>query len=132
MQISSSYALPSMYSQDQSIQNQQPKEIQSKDVSIEEKQQVQNQETVIELGLPRQTYGLSVIEKMSDDEYQAFLRATAEMSESEKILAAQSLYRLNDLKNQANYNPYRSAQNDRDFQKIFHNAYQSILQTKNV
>lgn len=42
----------------------------------------------------RQTYGLLVLELMSDPEYQAFQRATAGMSESDKIIAAQSLYSL--------------------------------------
>ena len=42
----------------------------------------------------RITYGLKVIELMSDQEYQAFLWATQDLSESEKILMAQSLYRF--------------------------------------
>ncbi|WP_295698936.1 hypothetical protein [Helicobacter mastomyrinus] len=42
----------------------------------------------------RITYGLKVIELMSDAEYQAFLWATQDLSESEKILMAQSLYRF--------------------------------------
>ncbi|MCE3038771.1 hypothetical protein [Helicobacter anatolicus] len=42
----------------------------------------------------RQTYGLLVLELMSDPEYKAFERATAGMSEGEKIVAAQSLYSL--------------------------------------
>lgn len=42
----------------------------------------------------RITYGLKVIELMSDTEYQAFLWATQDLSESEKILMAQSLYRF--------------------------------------
>lgn len=42
----------------------------------------------------RITYGLKVIELMSDKEYQAFLWATQDLSESEKILMAQSLYRF--------------------------------------
>ncbi|WP_120955901.1 hypothetical protein [Helicobacter mehlei] len=45
-------------------------------------------------GLKRETYGFLVLELMSDNEYQAFLRATAGMNENEKRLAAQSLYSL--------------------------------------
>lgn len=42
----------------------------------------------------RITYGLKVIELMSDEEYRAFLWATEGMSETEKMLLAQSLYRF--------------------------------------
>ncbi|WP_104732043.1 hypothetical protein [Helicobacter salomonis] len=45
-------------------------------------------------GLKRETYGFLVLELMSDNEYSAFLRATAGMNENEKRLAAQSLYSL--------------------------------------
>lgn len=45
-------------------------------------------------GENRITYGLKVLELMSDEEYQAFLWATQDLSESEKILLAQSLYRF--------------------------------------
>ncbi|BCZ16844.1 hypothetical protein NHP190003_01260 [Helicobacter sp. NHP19-003] len=45
-------------------------------------------------GLKRETYGFLVLELMSDNEYDAFLRATAGMNENEKRLAAQSLYSL--------------------------------------
>lgn len=131
MQITSSYTtMPSLYSD---IQEQYLKEVDRMHKPlIEEKKQSYIKEDPIELSLPRQTYGLSVIEKMSDDEYLAFVRATAEMNESDKILAAQSLYRLNELKNQNTHNPYRSIQNDRDFLKVFHNAHQAILQSKNT
>ena len=134
MQITSSFTpMPSFYSKEQDIQGQYIKEADMADrSSVEEKKPPYEKENPIELSLPRQTYGLSVIEKMSNDEYQAFVRATAEMNESEKILAAQSLYRLNELKNQNTHNPYRSVQNDRDFLKVFHNAHQAILQSKNV
>ncbi|EJC12044.1 hypothetical protein HPHPP25_1687 [Helicobacter pylori Hp P-25] len=40
-----------------------------------------------------------VLELMSDREYEAFLRATAGMDESQKRLAAQSLYSLTDFYN---------------------------------
>jgi len=40
----------------------------------------------------RETYGLDTIERMTDQEYAAFQRATASMSPSEKIQAAQSLH----------------------------------------
>ncbi|MGX2984567.1 hypothetical protein ACWIWK_03690 [Helicobacter sp. 23-1048] len=45
----------------------------------------------------RITYGLALIEQMSDNEYRAFLRATEGLSDSEKITMAQSLYRFTDL-----------------------------------
>lgn len=40
----------------------------------------------------RETYGLSTLEQMTDEEYAAFARATAKMSPNEKIQAAQSLH----------------------------------------
>jgi len=40
----------------------------------------------------RETYGLETIRRMSDEEYAAFTRATANMSPNEKIQAAQSLH----------------------------------------
>ena len=45
----------------------------------------------------RNTYGLAILELMSDQEYQAWLRATAGMTETEKLLAAQKLYPLADI-----------------------------------
>ena len=45
----------------------------------------------------RQTYGLMILEMMSDTEYATFQRATAGMSEGEKIMAAQSLYSLTEF-----------------------------------
>lgn len=133
MQITSLSNTPLYYSKEPDIQNQYLKEADMADkVSVKESKQPYEKEENFELSLPRQTYGLSVIEKMSNDEYQAFVRATAEMSESEKILAAQSLYRLNELKSQNVHNPYRSIQSDRDFLKVFHNAHQAILQSKNI
>lgn len=45
----------------------------------------------------RQTYGLAILELMSDQEYQAWMRATAGMTEMEKILAVQKLYPLADI-----------------------------------
>lgn len=45
----------------------------------------------------RQTYGLSILELMSEQEYQAWLRATADMTETEKMLAVQKLYPLADI-----------------------------------
>ncbi|MDO7253221.1 hypothetical protein [Helicobacter cappadocius] len=52
----------------------------------------------------RETYGLLVLELMSNDEYNAFKRATAGMSEGDKMLAAQSLYSLTNFYN-GKYNP---------------------------
>jgi hypothetical protein len=40
----------------------------------------------------RETYGLDTIKRMTDQEYAAFQRATANMSPNEKIQAAQSLH----------------------------------------
>ncbi|WP_317371793.1 hypothetical protein [Helicobacter canis] len=40
----------------------------------------------------RETFGLEILEKMSDKEYQVFLRASEGMSEVEKMAAAQALY----------------------------------------
>ncbi|TLD80979.1 hypothetical protein LS68_005790 [Helicobacter sp. MIT 05-5293] len=45
----------------------------------------------------RITYGLKVLELMSDEEYRAFLWATEGMNDSEKLLMAQSLYRFTDF-----------------------------------
>lgn len=45
----------------------------------------------------RQTYGLAILELMSEQEYQAWLRATIGMTETEKILAVQKLYPLADI-----------------------------------
>lgn len=72
--------------------------------------------------IQRQTYGLSVLKEMSDEEYRAFLRATAGMPESEKIFAAQSLYRLNLTyqKRQLSKNPYQPK--EQDFLQAFQNA----------
>ncbi|WP_180674088.1 hypothetical protein [Helicobacter sp. 13S00477-4] len=47
----------------------------------------------------RETYGFLVLELMSDDEYEAFQRATAGMNEGDKMLAAQSLYSLTSFYN---------------------------------
>lgn len=78
----------------------------------------------------RQTYGLSVLEEMSDEEYRAFLRATAGMSESEKIFAAQSLYRLNlayeEQLNKVSKNPYQPQ--EQEFLQAFQNALSSLKQ----
>lgn len=42
----------------------------------------------------RETYGMEILELMSDEEYSAFVRASEGMSEGEKVIAAQSLYSL--------------------------------------
>lgn len=60
-----------------------------------------SQKNIQEFSVPehlgRITYGLAVIEQMSDNEYRAFLRATEGLSESEKMIMAQSLYRFTDF-----------------------------------
>lgn len=45
----------------------------------------------------RETYGLAILDLMSDDEYRAWQKATDGMNESDKILAVQQLYPLADL-----------------------------------
>lgn len=49
-------------------------------------------DTTASTELPRETYGLDTIERMTDEEYAAFQRATSNMSPNEKIQAAQSLH----------------------------------------
>ena len=44
--------------------------------------------------LARETYGMEILELMSDEEYTAFVRASEGMSEGEKVIAAQALYSL--------------------------------------
>lgn len=68
----------------------------------------------------RETYGLLVLELMSNDEYDAFKRATAGMSEGEKMLAAQSLYSLTNFYN----GKYNSSENP----KIDPNPYEKNAQ----
>lgn len=133
MQIQTSYqpfsyntqTLQSQYLKDANISD--PNQAKEDRVSRE-----QEQNSIPPLGeLQRQTYGLSVLERMSDDEYRAFLRATAEMTESEKIFAAQSLYRLNKVyqnRLEKHHNPYQV--NHEDFLTAFHNAYQEALMRK--
>ncbi|MGP1449984.1 MAG: hypothetical protein ACTTJS_02500 [Wolinella sp.] len=53
-----------------------------------------------EIPTSRETYGLLVLELMDDNEFQAFERATAGMTRGEKMIAAQSLYRLSELQTQ--------------------------------
>lgn len=131
MQITSSYSMPSFYSKEQDIQSQY-----LKSADLADQTKVQESKTPYEkedYSLPRQTYGLAVIEKMSDDEYHAFLRATAEMTESEKIIAAQSLYRLNELKEGkalANKNPYNQSKTTQNFLQIYQNAYSEVIAQK--
>lgn len=92
----------------------------------------------------RETYGLLVLELMSNDEYDAFKRATAGMSEGEKMLAAQSLYSLTNFYNgkynssenpKSNTNPYEKnaqkafgiqTQNLNNFLDRYKNAYGSV------
>ncbi|WP_051420617.1 hypothetical protein [Helicobacter pametensis] len=125
MQIQTSYQ-PFSYS-NQALQSQYLKDADISDkVKIQEDKQY-NQSLPALGEVARQTYGLSVLENMSDDEYRAFLRATAEMTESEKIFAAQSLYRLNEVyesRFEKNKNPYQA--NNQDFLKAFSNALQDI------
>lgn len=80
-------------------------------------------ETLISDSTPqkeRETYGLLVLELMSNDEYDAFKRATAGMSEGEKMLAAQSLYSLTNF--------YNGKYNALDNPKIDPNPYEKNAQ----
>ena len=54
----------------------------------------ENNENLIKPPQIRQTYGMEILELMSDEEYSAFVRASDGMSEGEKLLAAQTLYSL--------------------------------------
>lgn len=133
MQITSSFSMPTYYSKEQDIQSQYLKSADLADkTKIEESKSPYEKE---DYSLPRQTYGLVVLEKMTNDEYHAFMRATAEMSESEKIMAAQSLYRLNELKEgriAQIKNPYNQSKSIQNFPQIFQNAYSEILAQKQL
>ncbi len=100
------------------------------------KEVVDVDKTLENTGATRQTYGLLVLELMSDSEYQAFQRATAGMNESDKIIAAQSLYSLtsfyggklqekhNDKIHQNSLKAYPSAHNQ-NFINRYKNAFAS-------
>lgn len=130
MQINTSYQ-PTHYSQS-NIQAQYLRDSDTADrVKIDEDKSQQKNVIPYPLGeLPRQTYGLSILEEMSDDEYRAFLRATAGMGESEKIFAAQSLYRLNltyqEQLGKVGKNPYQPQ--EQDFLQAFQNALSFVKQ----
>ena len=68
----------------------------------------------------RQTFGLEILEKMSDEEYEAFERASAGMSDVEKMAAAQALYVFTDF-----YKQYQENDNTEphDNVKIQKNPY---------
>lgn len=93
----------------------------------------------------RITYGLKVLELMSDDEYRAFLWASEGMSDSEKMLMAQSLYRFTSFyqgKHDEHKEPLDNQTLDaqkafgvessitRDFINRYKNAYERVIQTK--
>jgi len=61
---------------------------------------------------PRETYGLVVLELMNDEEYQAFERATVGMTKGEKMIAAQSLYRLSELQEKHTHASFPKEQNN--------------------
>lgn len=134
MNIDTSYSAFSYHSNHSGIQERYLKDADIKDrVEVQEHQPVQSSHNVISpVGeIVRQTYGLSVLEQMNDDEYRAFLRATAKMTESEKIFAAQSLYRLHQVYEQqfeSKKNPYQMGH--QDFLQVFQNAYAEILSQK--
>ncbi len=72
---------------------QKPKAVKPLESSAESSQEAQKVSDKKE----RQTYGLMILELMSDEEYAAFERATIGMSEGEKMMAAQSLYSLTEF-----------------------------------
>lgn len=92
----------------------------------------------------RTTYGLKIIEQMSENEYQAFLWATDGMSDTQKIFAAQSLYRFTpfyqgkeqkdiaDTNNGASIEARRALGIEQgmieDFVNRYKNAYDRVLQ----
>lgn len=95
----------------------------------------------------RITYGLKVLELMSDEEYKAFLWASEGMSEMEKMLMAQSLYRFTefyqgkDSKNmeQSGSNTQKiqaqrafgvEQKNIDDFINRYKNAYDKVLESQ--
>ncbi|BEG56400.1 hypothetical protein NHP21005_00880 [Helicobacter sp. NHP21005] len=101
-------------------------------------------------GLKRETYGFLVLELMSDNEYDAFLRATAGMNENEKRLAAQSLYsltsfyggqiqedkqareKIDGLKALQEMQAKRAFGINNDFVQRYKNAYNQIYQTMDL
>ena len=94
--------------------------------------EIHNTESLKDIKQERQTYGLLILELMSDEEYAAFQRATAGMSEGEKIMAAHSLYTLSAFyqerihpqkTNLQNQNPYAKVQNSDDFIKKYQAFY---------
>ncbi|MCX2716126.1 hypothetical protein OQH61_00020 [Helicobacter sp. MIT 21-1697] len=114
---------------------------------IKEKQDIQEPKfKEIEGNKNRITYGLKVIELMSDEEYRAFLWATEGMSESEKMLFAQSLYRFTAFY-QGKENKDKQSEVDmqkinaqkafgvehsimQDFIQRYKNAYERVLSTQ--
>lgn len=58
---------------------------------------IQDEKQNTDSNLKRETYGLVILELMSDTEYEAWNRATVNMTESEKMLAVQKLYSLADI-----------------------------------
>lgn len=65
--------------------------------STKEADSKQKEKAQYEFKEPRITYGLQILERMSDEEYRAFLRASEGLSEGEKMIMAQSLYRFTDF-----------------------------------
>ena len=95
----------------------------------------------------RITYGLRVLELMSDEEYQAFLWASEGMSEVEKMRMAQGLYRFTEFyqgKNQQESSPIDiqklNAQKAfgveetmmQNFINRYKNAYDRLLETQHL
>ncbi|MGI0406040.1 hypothetical protein ACRE1S_01235 [Helicobacter himalayensis] len=65
--------------------------------STKEADSTQKDKVQYEFKEARITYGLQILERMSDEEYRAFLRASEGLSEDEKMIMAQSLYRFTDF-----------------------------------
>ncbi|PAF42393.1 hypothetical protein [Helicobacter sp. 11S02629-2] len=82
----------------------QNKDLSTKEVSIKSTSlsPVQVKESVAEVSIKsqdgaRETYGLNILELMSDKEYSAWIKATLNLNDGEKLLAAQKLYQLADM-----------------------------------
>lgn len=96
MKISSDYYSPSQNSADSLFVNSRQASTESEIASSKVKKttgkESKNDATLDRGQKYRETYGLDTLQKMTNEEYAAFERATANMSPNEKIQAAQSLH----------------------------------------
>lgn len=75
--------------------------------------------------LGRKTYGLSILELMDDYDYAVFDSITKNMRDSERMLAAQSLYHISDLGQKGSYSKgvKNGYGNTLKFPQFFERAY---------